>query len=59
MELRGTGTTHQRRPFGAIPPTAQENRVKWSITIDPTVGSWSKFFHEFLKAVFDGVEWNW
>ena len=58
MELRGIGTTRQRHPVGAIPPTTQENRVKWSITIDPTVGSRSNFFHEFLEAVFDGVTWN-
>ena len=41
-----------------IPPTTQENRVKRSITIDPTVGSRSNFFHEFLEAVFEGVAWN-
>ena len=58
MELRGIGTTRQRHPVGAIPPTTQENRVKWSITIDPTVGSRSNFFHEFPEAVFDGVAWN-
>ena len=29
-----------------------------SITIDPTVGSRSNVFHEFLEAVFDGVAWN-
>ena len=58
MELRGIGTTRCRRPVGAIPPTAQENRVKRSITIDSTVGSRSNFFHEFLEAVFDGVAWN-
>ena len=58
MELRGISTTRQPRPVGAIPPIAQENRVKMSITIDPTVGSRSNFFHEFPKAVFDGVAWN-
>ena len=58
MELRGIGTTRQRRPVGAIPPTTQEIRVKRSITIDPTVGSHPNFFHEFLPAVFDGVAWN-
>ena len=36
----------------------QENRVKRSITIDPTVGSRSNVFHEFPKAVFEGVAWN-
>ena len=55
MELHGIGTTCQRRPVGAIPPTAQENRVKWSITIDLIVGSRSNFFHEFPEAIFDGV----
>ena len=58
MELRGIGTTRRRRPVEAIPPTVLENRVKRSITIDPTVGSRSNFFHEFPEAVFDGVAWN-
>ena len=58
MELRGIGTTRGRRPVRAIPPTALENRVKRSITIDPTVGSRSNFFHEFPEAVVEGVEWN-
>ena len=58
MELRGMGTTRRRRPVGAIPPTSQENRVKRSITIDPTVGSFLNFFNEFLEAIFDGVAWN-
>ena len=58
MELCGIGTTRQRRPVGAIPPTTQEIRVKRSITIDPTVGSRSNVFHEFPEAVFDGVAWN-
>ena len=58
MELRGIGTTRQRSPVGALPLTAQENWVTWSITIDPTVGSRSNLFNEFLKAVFDGVAWN-
>ena len=58
MELRGIGTTRRRRPVGAIPPTAIENRVKRSITIDPNVGSRSNFFLEFPNAVVDGVEWN-
>ena len=58
MELRGIGTTLRRRPGGAIPPTTLENRVKRSITIDPTIGSRSNFFQEFLEAVFDGVAWN-
>ena len=56
MELCGIGTTQQRRPVGAIPPTALENRV--NITIDSTVGSRSKFFHDFPEAVFDGSAWN-
>ena len=58
MELRGIGTTRRRRPVGAITPTALENLVKTSITIDPTIGSRSNFFHEFSEAVFDGVAWN-
>ena len=58
MELRGIGTTRGRRPVGAIPPTALENRVKRSITIHPTVGWRSKVFQEFLEVVFDGVAWN-
>ena len=60
MELRGIGTTRRRRPVGAIPPTALENRANRSITIDPT-DHWIalKFFHEFPKAVFEGVSWNW
>ena len=55
MELRGIGTTRRRRPVGAIPLTALENRVKRSITIDPTVGSRSTFFHEFPEAFLDVV----
>ena len=39
MELRGIRKTCRRRPVGAIRTTAIENRVKRSITIDPTVGS--------------------
>ena len=58
MELCGIGTTRHRRPVGAIPPTTQEIRVKRSITIDPTVGSRSNFFHVFHEAFFDGVAWN-
>ena len=58
MEFWGIGMTRRRHPVGAITPTALENRVKSSITIDPTVGSCSNFFHEFLLAVFDGVAWN-
>ena len=58
MELRGIETTRQRRPVAAIPTTAQEIRVKRSITIDPTVGSLLNFFHEFPHAVFDGVALN-
>ena len=56
--MSGIGTTQRRLPVGAIPPTALENRVKRSITIDPTVGSRSNVFHEFPEAVFDGVAWN-
>ena len=58
MKSRGIGTTSQLRPVEAIPPTALENRVNRSLTIDPTVGSLSNFFHEFPQAVFDGVAWN-
>ena len=58
MELRGNGTTRRRSPVAAITPTTLENRVKRSITIDPTVGSRSSFFHEFREAVFDGVALN-
>ena len=59
MELRGIGTTRQQRPVGTITPTALENLVKTSITIDPTVGSRSNFFDEFSEAVFNGVARNW
>ena len=55
MELHGIGTTRRRRPVVAITQTALENRVKSSITIDPTVGSRSNVFHEIPEAVFDGV----
>ena len=55
MEWCGIDMTLQRRPVGAIPPTALENRVKRSITIDSTVESRLNFFHEFPEAVFDGV----
>ena len=58
MEVCGIGTTRRRRPVDAIPPTALENRVKRSITIDPNVGSRSNVFHEFSEDVFDGVAWN-
>ena len=58
MEWRGIGRIGRRRPIGALPSTALENRVKRSITIDPTVGSRLNFFHEFPEAVFHGVEWN-
>ena len=58
MVLSGIGTTRRWRPVGAITPIALENLVKTSITIDPTVGSRSNFFHEFSEAVFDGVASN-
>ena len=58
MELRGISTTRRLRPVEAITPRTLENRVKWSITIDPIVGSRSNFFQEFQEAVFDGVAWN-
>ena len=50
--------TRRRRSIGAIPSTTLENRVKRSLTKDPTVGSRLNFFHEFPEAVFDGVAWN-
>ena len=56
MELSGIGTTQRRLPVGAFPLIALENRVKRFITIHPTVGSRSNFFHEFPEAIFDGVE---
>ena len=58
MEFWGIGMTRRRHPVGAITPTTLENRGKRFITIDPTVGSRSNFFHEFPKAVLDGVTWN-
>ena len=58
MELRGIGTTRGRCSVGAIPPTALENQVKRTITIDPTVGSRSNFCQDFPMVVFDGVDWN-
>ena len=58
MDLLRIGTTRRRCPVGAIPPTPLENEGKRFITIDLTVGSRSKFFHEFPEAVFDGVAWN-
>ena len=58
MELRGIGTTRRRRPVGANLPTVLQNRVKRSITIDPTVGSRCFVFYEFSEVVFDGVAWN-
>ena len=58
MELPGIATTLRRRPVGAITPTELENRVNRSITIDPTVGSRSNFFHEFPEAIVEGVAWN-
>ena len=59
MELRGIGTTCQWCPVGAITPTALENLVKTSVTIDPTIGSRSNFFDEFSDAVCNGVVQNW
>ena len=50
MEFRGISTTSQRRPVGAITQTTLENRIKRSITIDPTVGSRSNLFHVFPEA---------
>ena len=50
--------TRRCRPVGAIPPTGPQYRVKRSISIDPTVGSRSNFFHEFPQVVLDEVAWN-
>ena len=58
MQWHGIGMTSLRRPIGAIPPTTLENRVKRSITKDPTVGSRLNFFHEFPESIFNGVAWN-
>ena len=58
MESCGIGTTSRLRPVGTIPPTALENRVNRYITIDPTDGSHSNFFHDFLDTVFYGLAWN-
>ena len=58
MELSGIGTTRQWRSVRTNTPTAIENLVKTSITIDPTVGSRSNFFDEFSEAVFNGVAMN-
>ena len=58
MNWRVIGTTWRRRLVGAIPPTPLENRVKRSLSIDPTVGSRSNFFHKFPEAIFDRGAWN-
>ena len=58
MEEGGIGTTRRRCPGGAVTPTGQEYRVKRHVSLDPTVGSRSNFFHEFLNNVFDGGWWN-
>ena len=50
MKLREMGTTRRRRPVVAIPQTTLENRIKRSITKDPTVGSRSNLFHVFPEA---------
>ena len=55
MEQRGIDTTRRCRPVGAIPPTGLEYRFKRFVSIVPTVGSHSNFFHEFPEAVLDGV----
>ena len=41
-----------------LPIDTKEYRVKRFISIDPTVGSRSNFFHEFPEAGFDGLVWN-
>ena len=58
MELQGISMTRRWCPIGAIPSTTLENRVKRSLTKDPTIGSRLNFFHEFPEAVFDAVAWN-
>ena len=58
MELRRIGMAIGRHPVGGIPPTTLENEGKMFIIIDPTVGSLSNFFHEFLEVVSDGIAWN-
>ena len=50
--------TRRCRPVGTIPPTGLEYRFKRFVSIDPTVGSRSNFFHECPKAFLDGVAWN-
>ena len=58
MEYRGIDTPRGCRLVGAIPLTGPEYKFKRSVSIDPTVGSLSNFFHEFPEAVLDGVEWK-
>ena len=53
-----SGTSRRCRPVRAIPPTRLEYRVKRSVSLVPTVGSRSNFFHEFPKAFLDGVAWK-
>ena len=40
------------------PTREPDQKVKRSITIDPTVGSRSNFFNEFPEVFFDGFAWN-
>ncbi|WP_227525902.1 hypothetical protein, partial [Klebsiella pneumoniae] len=42
----------------ASPPAGREYRIKKSISIDPTVGWRSNFFHEFSEVVSHGVASN-
>ena len=58
MEFRGIGTTRRRRSGGGVTPTRLEYRVKRLVSLYPTVGSRSNFFHEFTEDVFDGVACN-
>ena len=50
--------TRRQRSIAALPPTQQDNWLKRSVSIDPTVGSRSNFLHEFSEAIFNGLAWN-
>ena len=58
MEERGIGTTRRRCPGGGVTPTGPEYRVKRPVSLHPTVGSRSNFFHEFPKAGSDRGAWK-
>ena len=49
MELCGIDTTHRQHPVLAIPPTRPENRLKMSVSEDPTVGWRLNVFTSFLR----------